>query len=113
MIFTLRCPRCRAALFDWTDCMAVTCICRAGFCGWCFADCGDDAHAHAMNCDRNPNHGEIYARNPETVNRAHNLHREALLRNYLETKVAAAELPTLLIALEVDLRELGLKFRYP
>lgn len=46
-LFLFRCPRCHDMLVDWDGCMAVVCTgCRAGFCGWCFADCGADAHAH-------------------------------------------------------------------
>jgi serine/threonine protein kinase len=52
-ILTLHCPRvgCGAAILDFEGCFAVTCsTCRCGFCGWCLADCGADAHAHVKQC---------------------------------------------------------------
>ena len=48
---TDRCPRCRKAFVDFDGCFAVKCAnCPCGFCGWCFSDCGNDAHEHARNC---------------------------------------------------------------
>lgn len=51
-ILSLRCPRCRSVFLDFDGCLAITCHkdCRAGFCGWCLKDCGDDAHAHVAHC---------------------------------------------------------------
>ncbi|CAM9172515.1 unnamed protein product, partial [Ectocarpus fasciculatus] len=54
-VLTPRCPRpeCRMAFVDFDGCFALTCgnaRCRAGFCAWCFKDCGDDAHAHVAHC---------------------------------------------------------------
>lgn len=55
-VLTLQCPRCRHAVsfeeYDYTEnCMDVSCAhCPAHFCGWCFKDCGDDAHRHAAHC---------------------------------------------------------------
>ena len=48
-ILTLQCPRCSQAFIDWNGCVALTCAaagCGCGFCGWCLADCGEDAHHH-------------------------------------------------------------------
>jgi hypothetical protein len=46
-ILTLKCPRCGAAFVDFEGCMALNCaVCGVGFCGWCLADCGRDAHEH-------------------------------------------------------------------
>ena len=55
-IITLKCPRknCRATfIFDvgYKDCFALECVtCGCGFCGWCFLDCGSDAHQHVPGC---------------------------------------------------------------
>ena len=49
-----QCPRCGAAFLDFNGCCALTCHrCGCGFCAWCLADCGADAHAHVAHCDRN------------------------------------------------------------
>ena len=63
-ILMLKCPRCSQAFIDFTGCMALTCSqagCGCGFCGWCLADCGSDAHAHVRTCKaRPPNHRSTY-----------------------------------------------------
>jgi hypothetical protein len=50
---TLKCPRCKAAFCNFSGCYALTCHCGAGFCGWCLADCGTDAHEHVASCPEN------------------------------------------------------------
>ena len=53
-LLTDACPRCQAAFVDFDDCFALTCArCPCGFCAWCLADCGADAHRHVAHCDRN------------------------------------------------------------
>jgi hypothetical protein len=75
-ILTPKCPRCMKAFFGFTGCFALRCapddgdgdarrqleraggrlggFCGAAFCGWCFADCGQDAHDHVKApCGRN------------------------------------------------------------
>ena len=48
------CPRCGAVFGGFDGCAALTCgRCRAGFCAWCLADCGADAHAHVARCGSN------------------------------------------------------------
>ncbi len=45
----LKCPRCKAAFYDYDGCNALRCgvpECGAGFCAVCLQDCGQDAHAH-------------------------------------------------------------------
>jgi hypothetical protein len=60
-ILTLKCPRCKTAFVDFEGCFALTCgRCRAGFCAWCLADCGADAHAHVANCPENQNRGSYF-----------------------------------------------------
>ena len=54
-IINLKCPRCKAVFVDFEGCFAVKCSsCPCGFCAWCFADCGSDAHPHVMQCPHKP-----------------------------------------------------------
>ena len=53
-----KCPRCRSAYIfdpDGGECFAIKCndACKAAFCAWCLADCGEDAHEHVANCSSN------------------------------------------------------------
>lgn len=54
-ILTNKCPGCKMAFLDFDGCCSVTCgnkdNCRIAFCGYCFKDCGGDAHAHAARCE--------------------------------------------------------------
>ena len=60
-LLTLQCPRCGAAFLDFTGCFALTCHrCNCGFCGWCLADCGADAHAHVVHCPQNAANGDVF-----------------------------------------------------
>ena len=50
-ILTLCCPRCKQAFVDFDGCFALSCSrCSAGFCAYCLADCGRDAHQHVGTC---------------------------------------------------------------
>ena len=50
-ILTLCCPRCKQAFLDFDGCFALSCSrCSAGFCAYCLADCGRDAHQHVGTC---------------------------------------------------------------
>ena len=54
---TMHCPRCKVAFVDFEGCMALKCgvpSCGCGFCAWCLADCGDDAHKHVAECPAKP-----------------------------------------------------------
>lgn len=61
-----RCARCKVIVdlvsFDSVkDCLSIICdACGCRFCGWCFADCGKDAHAHVRACPVNLKPGELY-----------------------------------------------------
>ena len=49
-----KCPRCQTVFLDFTGCCALTCRrCGCGFCAWCLADCGGDAHQHVAHCPHN------------------------------------------------------------
>ena len=63
-IMTLRCPKCKLAFMEFNGCAALTCKaeddkgtkqggCGCAFCGFCFKDCGADAHPHVANCPHN------------------------------------------------------------
>merc|ERR1712060_955533 len=57
-LLTLKCPRCHQAFFDFEGCFALKCAsCGCGFCAWCLADCGHDAHAHVLLCDASNRQG--------------------------------------------------------
>lgn len=52
---TERCPRCACALRDFDGSFAMRCAeCAAAVCGWCLAECADDAHAHVASCSEAP-----------------------------------------------------------
>ena len=56
-IVNISCPRCGAVFDNFDGCCALVCSvrrCRAAFCAWCFADCGEDAHDHVRGCEQNP-----------------------------------------------------------
>merc|ERR1711998_132824 len=58
-----RCPRCKSVFYDFNGCYALTCgngNCGIGFCGFCLADCGRDAHRHVSGCALNPRKGEYF-----------------------------------------------------
>eukprot|EP00475_Leptophrys_vorax_P027766 TRINITY_DN39647_c0_g2_i1.p1 TRINITY_DN39647_c0_g2~~TRINITY_DN39647_c0_g2_i1.p1 ORF type:complete len:171 (+),score=28.16 TRINITY_DN39647_c0_g2_i1:312-824(+) len=53
-ILNLCCPRCGQAFIDFDGCCALRCSrCGCGFCAWCLADCGVDAHVHVGGCVHN------------------------------------------------------------
>ena len=54
-VLTLKCPRDGQAFLDFEGCLSLKCSrCPCHFCGWCLADCGDDAHAHIRECADKP-----------------------------------------------------------
>merc|ERR1712218_320546 len=61
-ILNLKCPKCKAVFLDFEGCMSVRCGrigCGISFCGWCQKDCGNNAHAHAAECNAPAEAGEI------------------------------------------------------
>jgi serine/threonine protein kinase len=84
-ILTLKCPRCAAAFLDFEGCFALTCHrCRCGFCAYCLADCGNDAHAHVARCPHNRRNREVFGRD-EDFQAAQHQRRERMLQEYLAT----------------------------
>jgi len=57
------CPHCHRFIGGFTGCFALQCGllddgrvhpelgCGTGICAWCFAECGQDAHAHVRGCE--------------------------------------------------------------
>jgi hypothetical protein len=85
-ILTLKCPRatCGRAFIDYAGCMALYCPCGCGFCAWCLADCGGDAHAHVLACPHNLQRGS-YGGSAEEFKTAHRTRVRPLLLAYLAT----------------------------
>jgi serine/threonine protein kinase len=92
-LLTLHCPRetCRAAVLDFDGCFAVTCsACNCGFCGWCLADCGRDAHAHVKQCPSSRHQGSHYG-SQEEFNQVHKDRKREEVTAYLNTIVDVEE----------------------
>jgi hypothetical protein len=85
-ILTLKCPRaqCGRAFLDYAGCMALYCQCGCGFCAWCLADCGADAHPHVLQCPHNLQRGG-YGGSLEQFNTAHRARVRPLVLAYLAT----------------------------
>jgi MoxR-like ATPase len=49
-LFMDHCPRCSVPIGYDEGCIAMTCKCGCGFCGYCLSDCGTDAHGHVLGC---------------------------------------------------------------
>jgi hypothetical protein len=80
-LLTDACPRCQAAFVDFNNCSALTCHrCGCGFCAWCLADCGADAHRHVANCTSNTTPGrQVYGSEQEWKASVVQRHRVAVL----------------------------------
>ena len=95
-ILFLACPRCGDIFSDFDGCYDVTCHCSCHFCGWCLADCGNDAHAHAAKCYNKPPGADLWGTpglNPQQKRQefeeAHRRRQRPLLRTYLNQEVEA------------------------
>ncbi len=112
-ILTLKCPRvtCRRAFHDFAGCFAVTCSCRAGFCAWCLADCGADAHAHVPRCPENPRQGDMFGSAVEFTAH-HQQRRKRAIEALLVSKSVEVRRRVLTI-MHVDLTELGIRIVMP
>ena len=83
-ILTLKCPRCETAFADFDGCMALTCsVCGVGFCGWCLADCGEDAHKHVVRCDAKPRGADRFYATTKQYEAAWRERRQTLFDRYL------------------------------
>jgi len=88
-ILTLKCPAplCKKAFLDFDGCFALSCsACHAGFCAWCLAHCGGDAHGHVANCPERRN-GGVYGTLIE-FNAHHRQRRAKLVTEKLDGQTA-------------------------
>jgi len=84
-LLTLQCPRCGAAFLDFNGCFALTCHrCACGFCAYCLADCGGDAHAHVAACPHRGG-GESVFGQPGAFEAAQRRRRQRMVQEYLAT----------------------------
>jgi serine/threonine protein kinase len=110
-ILTLKCPRCAAAFLDFEGCFALTCHrCRCGFCAYCLADCGNDAHAHVARCPQNGRNHEVFGKE-EDFQVAQHQRRERMLREYLAT-VEAPIRAKVVTACKREFEDLGLNIEF-
>lgn len=106
-ILTLACPRCGQAFLDFEGCFALTCSrCQCGFCAYCLADCGADAHEHVRSCVHNRRRD--YFGTEAEFQGAQRRRRQSLLNDYAAA-LGEQRRAMLLRALEPELRELGLE----
>jgi hypothetical protein len=85
-LLTLRCPRpdCQQAFIDFEGCFALKCgRCGCGFCAWCLADCGEDAHQHVAACPHKGGRGREYYGTQEEFNAHQNQRRKRLVEAFL------------------------------
>jgi len=107
-ILTLHCPACTQAFVDFNGCFALTCSrCNAGFCAWCLAHCGNDAHAHVAQCAHNTSRGKDVFGTEASFLAAQRQRSVRLLKAFLEAQAPAIRAP-LLRELTADLRPLGI-----
>eukprot|EP00607_Mallomonas_marina_P003106 CAMPEP_0182437222 /NCGR_PEP_ID=MMETSP1167-20130531/84899_1 /TAXON_ID=2988 /ORGANISM="Mallomonas Sp, Strain CCMP3275" /LENGTH=447 /DNA_ID=CAMNT_0024630061 /DNA_START=1092 /DNA_END=2435 /DNA_ORIENTATION=- len=108
-ILTLKCPACKNAFNDFDGCFALTCNahCRAGFCAWCLAHCGNDAHAHVLQCPHKPGHVQGYHGTKQDFDEHHRIRRERMVREQVSQK--SPEVRVILKRVLIpDLRDLGI-----
>ena len=110
-LMTLKCPRanCGQAFVDFNGCFALTCgRCGCGFCAWCLADCGRDAHAHVADCELGRGRGGVFA--PEaTFVEAQRDRRLRLVREYLHGIKDRGIRATIVLQCRQDFADLGLQ----
>jgi hypothetical protein len=106
-ILTLKCPRCEAAFVDFNGCFALTCHrCRCGFCAYCLADCGNDAHAHVAQCPHRQQEG--YGGSFAQFEEAQRRRRQRMLQDYIAT-VGEDIRERVVAACARDVADLGLR----
>ena len=110
-ILTLKCPAplCKKAFLDFEGCFALTCsACHIGFCAWCLANCGGDAHAHVARCPENRSgsvHGSLVEFNAHHRQRRTNLITAKLASETAEVRrIALRLLANELTDLQIQIR---------
>ncbi|KAJ8603537.1 hypothetical protein CTAYLR_004872 [Chrysophaeum taylorii] len=87
-------------------CFALKCHrCACGFCAYCLADCGTDAHQHVRTCAHGQ--GLFPTRARETFLRVQRARRDRDLRAYL-SKLSSDDVRVVVARLDRELRDLGL-----
>ena len=105
---TLKCPRCKKAFFDFDGCFSVSCSnCPCKFCGWCLADCGNDAHTHVLTCPNKPPGADSYFGTKDQFKKVHQVRQKSMLQTYLLTLSGEAKTAALR-SIETDLSDLGI-----
>jgi hypothetical protein len=105
-ILTLACPRCGQAFLDFEGCFALTCSrCQCGFCAYCLADCGGDAHDHVRRCPENPT--KDFFGSIQSFEDAQRKRRRQMLTDYLRP-VNPERRAKLMQSLQKELNDLGL-----
>lgn len=87
-ILTLRCPRseCGQAFVDFDGCMALTCSrCKAGICGKCFMQFGNDAHSHITRGECSMDPSQLIFANQTYIRNVQRVYRTNKLNAYLRT----------------------------
>lgn len=103
-ILTTRCPACHRAFHDFNGCFAITCTCRAHFCGWCLQLCDRDAHPHVIKCAR----GMGLFAPAAAFQAAQNVMRHAALKTFFDRLPSDEFRSAVGKAIKTDLAELGL-----
>ena len=108
-ILSLRCPRCRSVFLDFDGCFAITCYtdCRAGFCGWCLKDCGDDSHAHIPRCPEGKGMHAPFA----VFEEHHRLRKERAVQKIVEDQPVPRVRQFLVKILQKELNDLQISIR--
>ena len=105
----LCCPRCGQAFVDFEGCFALACSrCGCGFCAYCLADCGADAHPHVRQCTLSSAPGDMFG-DQAHFRRAQNARRTRAVRDYLRNRVDPADRAAVRAAIAGDLADLGIE----
>ena len=115
-ILTLQCPNCTQAFVDFAACCALTCArCNTNFCAFCLKQSSPKkkCHEHVTQCQYNPNPGTTLNGKDlfvsfEVWSETARLRQRRMLQEYL-VQLDATMVPTIIAALKVDLRHLGLE----
>jgi hypothetical protein len=106
-ILCLKCPRCRAVFSSFEGCFALTCHCRAAFCGWCLMDCGNDAHAHVPRCPE----GQGMSMPFRVFEEHHRVRRQKQVQRIVDDQHVPRVRQILVNILQVELRDLKIIIR--
>jgi hypothetical protein len=109
-ILTLRCPRpgCGQAFVDFDGCMALTCSrCKAGICGKCFMQFGNDAHSHITRGECKMDSSKLVFANDTYIRNVQRVYRIDKLNAYLRT-LRPETVSEVIRRCDKELRDLGI-----